>query len=168
MVLDHSALAVWYLWAAEGCKQMKWNWDNDLTVTSDCLAIPAMLDITLRNKRGEARTEVAEIRGDDALWSMVGVLIPSSFWQLELMFKSNDKLMKALGPYQSTALLFLFSDSVASTRLCTSHLSTEHSACLLKMWLTGQWGWEGVLLEVVSDFAFMSLQVFANISLQNN
>lgn len=115
-----------------------------------------MLDITLKNQRGEARDGVAEMWGDDAFWSVVGILIPTSFWQLELMFKSNDKPMKTLGPYQSTALLFI-SDSVASTRLCTSHLSTEHSACLPVTWLAGQWDWEALLLELVLYFTHMSL-----------
>lgn len=116
-----------------------------------------MLSITWKNQRGEARSEAAEILGDGAFWSMAGVLIPRSFWQLELMFKSNDKPMKTLGPYQSTALLLIFSDSVASTRFCASHLSTEHYACLPMTWLAGQWEWESLLLELALDFTFMSL-----------
>lgn len=66
MLLDHPALAVWL---PMGCRRLQageMELRKCLAITSDCLAIPTMLNITLKNQRGEARSEVAEIWGEDA------------------------------------------------------------------------------------------------------
>lgn len=105
------------------------------------VSLVAKLSCTLRpcggREMGESQCCPQHLKSGDDLWSVAGVLIPRLFWQLQLVFKFNDKLMKVLWPYENTSLLLIFSDSVAYTRLHTSCVFTEHFTWFLNMWLMG-------------------------------